>query len=102
MSPYLAHLLGWFLPVIAVQWIIGWRILSANLGAITAAAGIASVYYSLTDVVAIHQGIWFFGEGQISGVHIGNVPVEEVVFFFLTAWLVAQSFVLFLPTRFRR
>lgn len=101
MSPYLSHLLVWFLPLIAGQWLIGWRILAANWRVIAACTLIAGVYYSLTDVVAIREGIWFFGEDQITGLHVGPVPVEEILFFHLTAWLVVQSFILFLPERFR-
>lgn len=97
MSPYLSHLLYWFLPVIALQWLPGWRIFLANWRAIVWPSVLAGTYYSLSDVVAIGQGIWFFGADQISGVHVGPVPIEEILFFFLTAWLVAQSFVLFLP-----
>lgn len=101
MSPYLSHLLFWFLPIIALQWAIGWKIFLANRRAIFVPTLIAGTYYSLSDVVAIREGIWFFGENQILGVHIGPVPIEEILFFFLTALLVAQSFVLFLPARLR-
>ena len=101
MSPYLAHLLVWFLPVIGLQWLIGWRIFLANWKVILFPTLIAGTYYSLSDIVAIREGIWFFGENQISGHKIGPVPIEEILFFFLTAWLVAQSFVLFLPEKLR-
>jgi lycopene beta-cyclase len=101
VSPYLTHLLVWFLPVILLQWVIGWRIFLANLRAIFLPTLLAGTYYTLSDVVAIREGIWFFGEGQINGLHVGPVPVEEILFFYLTALLVAQSFVLFLPARLR-
>ena len=101
MSPYLSHLLVWFLPILALQWVIGWRIFLANGRAIFWPTMIAGTYYSLSDVVAIGEGIWHFGPDMICGIHIGPVPLEEILFFFLTAWLVAQSFVLFLPERLR-
>ncbi|MFM7182948.1 MAG: lycopene cyclase domain-containing protein [Verrucomicrobiales bacterium] len=101
MSPYLSHLLVWFLPIIAIQWAVGWKIFRANLRAIFLPTLIAGTYYSLSDVVAISEGIWFFGDNQILGVYVGPVPIEEILFFFLTALLVAQSFVLFLPARLR-
>lgn len=101
MPPYLSHLLLWFLPVIALQWLVGWRIFLANARAILIPTIIAGTYYSLSDVVAIREGIWFFGENQILGVHAGPVPVEEILFFFLTALIVAQAFVLFLPRHLR-
>ncbi len=101
MSPYLLHLLVWFVPLILLQWAIGWRILLGNLRAVIAGTLIGGVYYSLTDVVAILQGIWFFGDDQITGLHIGPVPIEEILFFTIVSWLVAQSFILLLPERFR-
>lgn len=101
MSPYLSHLLYWFIPIIALQWVVGWRIFLANKRAIALPTLIAGTYYTLSDVVAINEGIWFFGEGMITGLHVGPVPIEEILFFYLTAWLVAQSFVLFLPERLR-
>ena len=101
MSPYLSHLLVWFLPVIALQWLVGWRIFLANARAVFVPTAIAGTYYSLSDIVAIGEGIWFFGENQIMGVYLGPVPIEEILFFFLTSLLVAQSFVLFLPARLR-
>ena len=101
MSAYLDHLLYWFLPIILLQWVIGWRIYLANWKALLWPTVIAGTYYSLSDWHAIHQGIWMFGDGMITGIHVGPVPIEEILFFFLTALLVAQSFLLFLPANLR-
>ncbi len=99
---YLKHLLVWILPFLAGQWIIGWRIFVRNLRAVLGPALIAGTYYSFCDAVAIRSGLWFFGEGKILGVSFGVVPLEECLFFFLTALLVAQSVVLLLPASCRR
>jgi lycopene cyclase domain-containing protein len=99
---YLSHLLMWMLPVIAIQWVIAWRIFMRNLRAVLLPPLIVGLYYSLTDLVAIHEGIWFFDESQTLGIKLGVVPVEEVLFFFITALIVAQSLVMLLPERLRR
>ena len=57
MSPYLSHLLFWFLPIIALQWAIGWKIFLANRRAIFVPTLIAGTYYSLSDVVAIRETV---------------------------------------------
>ena len=99
---YLLHLVGWAGPVILGQWAIGWRIFRHNLRALFGPAVVGMVFFGLTDSVAVRAGIWFFDPAQILGWHIGPLPVEEVLFFFLTSLLVAQSLVLFLPASCRR
>lgn len=98
---YLWHLLVWGLPVIALQWAIGCRIFARNWRALLYPTLIAGTYYSIVDSFAVRSGIWFFDPQQILGIHIGPLPLEEVLFFYLTSLLVAQSLILFLPQRFR-
>lgn len=99
-SPYLIHLL-WIAGVIVLQWIIVHRILRRAVGPILLAGLIGGSYYTLVDMVAVAEGIWRFDETQIDGTRIGPLPIEEVLFFFMTATLVAQSLYLFLPPRLR-
>jgi lycopene cyclase domain-containing protein len=98
---YLYHLLGWMLPIAVVQWFIGWRIFWRNLRAVIVPTLAIGTYFTLADSIAIHQGIWKFDRNQILGLHLGLVPVEEVIFFYLTSLLVSQSLVLFLPEKLR-
>ena len=80
------------------EWVLAFALFSAHalmLLIITTAFGI---YYVLADLVAVRAGTWFFDEKQITGVKLAGVlPWEEIVFFFLTSLLVAQSYVLLLP-----
>ncbi len=98
---YGIHLI-WIVAVVLVQWVIGRKILLNNLKTIVVATLLIGTYYSLSDIWAIDQGIWFFNESLISGVSLGPMPLEEAIFFYATSMLVAQSLILFLPSRLRR
>ncbi|MCB0713905.1 MAG: lycopene cyclase domain-containing protein [Ignavibacteriae bacterium] len=100
-TTYLYHLLFWMLPVIAIQWSIGWRIFLRNRKAVFIPPLIFGTYYSLTDLVAVGEGIWFFDENQIVGLKAGPLPIEEILFFFITALLVSQSIVMLVPKKYR-
>jgi lycopene cyclase domain-containing protein len=58
-------------------------------------------FYSLADSVAVRDGIWHFDRAQILGIHVGVLPIEEILFFYITALLVSQSFVMLIPGRMR-
>lgn len=99
---YAFHLFAWMGPIIALQWLGFWRTLWPNRWPMLKSVVIVGTYLCLTDIVAVHYGIWHFDETLIFGFSPGGVPIEEWAFFYLTALLVAQSFVLFLPERLRR
>ncbi len=112
---YLFHLVAWMGPVLLLQWAVGWRILRANCRALVLPVLLVGTYLIATDVVAVAMGIWYFDPDLIlAGSVTGDtpswirflakplgVPVEEWLFFYLTALLCAQSFILFLPDRLR-
>lgn len=108
---YLVHLVLWMGPIAILQWMVFPKILRPRAKGIFATAGIVGSYLILTDIVAVSLGIWFFNEALILRGYFAEgeapllrflaapfgVPIEEWLFFYLTALLVAQSFVLFLP-----
>jgi len=112
---YLFHLLAWMIPVALLQWAVGWRILIANRKAVLMPTLFVGTYLVLTDIVAVFLGIWHFDPDLIlAGIATNQptgfvtfvlapfgVPLEEWMFFYLTALLCAQSFILFLPDRYR-
>lgn len=101
-TAYLSHILLWMAPMLFLQWTVGARILRNNLRAILFPSAAAAIYLTLVDSLAIRSGIWCFDTHQILGPTIGPwVPIEEALFFILTALLVSQSLVLLLPSRFR-
>jgi len=113
---YAFHLVAWLGGVTALQWLGFPRLLWANRSAVFLPALIVGSYLIATDVVAVHFGVWRFDADLILWGAVDplarpvlafclkpfGVPIEEWAFFYLTGLLVAQSFVLFLPTRLRR
>ncbi|MGF1531795.1 MAG: lycopene cyclase domain-containing protein [Puniceicoccaceae bacterium] len=100
-ATYLFHLLFWIGGIILLQWIFFWRLFLGNWRAVLLGPFLLGTYLIATDVVAVKLGIWYFDPQRILGLNPLGVPIEEWLFFYLTAALVAQSFVLFLPASYR-
>lgn len=91
--PYLPFLLAWALPVLAIQWLLGgrylwrerhtWPLVTLGLG----------IWFSLADAIAINAHIWSFDTSSLVGIWLGPVPLEEVLFYLLTAAMCVQGFV---------
>lgn len=99
---YFLHLVCWTAPLLLGQWVIGWRVFVRNAAAVFCPAVIGMIFFSACDSFAVRAGIWRFDDGQILGWHVGPLPVEEVLFFFLTSLLVTQSLLLLVPASYRR
>lgn len=99
---YAWHLLFWFLPIIGFQWIIAWEVILPRWHTVVIPCILLGSWLSFADWIAVRQGIWFFDEKQITGWKWkGVLPWEEIAFFFLTSFLVAQSFLILLPEELR-
>lgn len=96
-TSYADHLLFWFLPIIVLQWAFGWSILVPYADIVVLAAIVWGTYYTIADIVAVREGIWYFDRSQTTGLTVGPLPWEEVAFFVLTSLLVSQSVLLLLP-----
>jgi lycopene cyclase domain-containing protein len=95
---YALHLV-WFLPVMYTQWIVAAPLFIAHAGLLAMVTTGFGCYYTLADLAAVRAGTWFFDEKQITGGKLAGVlPWEEIAFFFLTSLLVAQSYLLLLPS----
>jgi lycopene cyclase domain-containing protein len=94
---YLFFELAWAVPVIALQWLVGRRRLWSVRWILLLSVVLPTAYLVAADSVAIAQGIWTLHADRIVGVRVGNVPLEEAIFFLLTNSMVAQSVLLVLP-----
>jgi len=58
-----------------------------------ASALVGAVVVTLADAIAIRAGIWSFDRARLVGWYLGPVPLEEALFYLLTALMVTQGFV---------
>lgn len=82
---YLALILAWALPPIALQLAVGADVLWRHRrSALPVLAGM-SLYLGAADALAIGSGVWIIDPAQTVGFLIGGVlPVEELLFFLAT------------------
>lgn len=93
---YLVFEVSWALPVLLVQWLVGRRWLWKWRRMLVIGVAASTLYLSCADSVAIGNGIWTLHPDRILGWRVGNVPIEESIFFLLTNAMVAQSVVIVL------
>lgn len=91
---YLVLELIWALPVLLVQWVVGARKLWTSRLVLLAGITIPSLYLAAADGFAIANGIWVLHSDRILGFRLGDLPVEEMLFFLLTNAMVAQAVIL--------
>ena len=82
---YLSITLFWALPPIGIQLLFGadilWQYRKLGFWAIA----VPGTYLSLMDIVALNESTWSISASQTTGVvFFGILPLEEVVFFFIT------------------
>ena len=99
-ATYLLFELGWGLPVVGVQWLVGGACLWRHRRSLVLTVMVASIYLTCADAVAIQQHIWTLQPGRIVGLRLGNVPIEEAIFFSLTNSMVSQAVILVLRSDF--
>jgi len=91
---YLGAILAWGAPVLALQWLVGAPALRDRYRTVVLGVGIPTLYLSVVDRVAIHQGIWELSARYTTGVTIAGLPVEEALFFLTTNLFVVQGLLL--------
>ena len=96
---YLFHLFSWAGLFIIIQYIFGYKKIKKHLKLIFIPSIFMTIFFSLADSVSIGNGIWGFDPAQTIGTKIGNVPLEEILFFFLTNVLITEAMILFLPEK---
>ena len=89
-ATYLALILVWALPPVALQLVFGADILWRYRRLVTAAVLVSTVYLWLADTVAIRLGIWTISSQQTLGLNLPwGLPLEEAIFFLMTNVLIS-------------
>ena len=91
---YLALILVWACPILAVQWTYGGDYLWGNKRLLSLACGLPTLYLWIADRIAIELEIWFISERFTTGLHLAGLPIEEAIFFLATNLLVVQGLML--------
>ena len=94
---YLSITLFWALPAILPQLLFGADILWHYRKLVFWAIMVPGMYLSLMDIVALSDTTWAISKSQTTGVlFFGILPLEEVVFFFITNVLITFGMTLLL------
>ncbi|MGQ9833573.1 MAG: lycopene cyclase domain-containing protein [Candidatus Villigracilaceae bacterium] len=104
---YLSITLFWAFPAIFPQLLFGADILWHHRKLVALALFIPAAYLSLMDIAALTEATWSISKDQTTGIlFFGILPLEEVVFFFITNTLIVFGMTLMLsqegPARFAR
>ena len=93
---YFQLILFWAMPVVGLQWALGWPFLMEVKRVWWTSISLLTSYFCVVDAIAIQERIWVFPQGTISGFKIFNIlPMEEGLFFLLTNTMVVQGYLLF-------
>ncbi|MCS7220032.1 MAG: lycopene cyclase domain-containing protein [Anaerolineae bacterium] len=88
-ATYLALILIWALPPMALQLAFGADILWRYRCLVTTVILVPTFYLATADALAIRAGIWTISPEQSLGVHLlGGLPLEEAIFFLVTNTLI--------------
>jgi lycopene cyclase domain-containing protein len=99
---YLSITLFWALPAIFPQVLFGADILWHHRKLVGLATLAPGTYLSLMDIVALKDTTWSISREQTTGIlFFGILPLEEVVFFFITNILIAFGMTLLLSNESR-
>lgn len=94
---YLSITLFWAFPAIFPQLLYGADILWHYRKLVFLAVFIPGTYLSLMDIIALKDTTWSISPAQTTGIlFFGILPLEEVVFFFITNILIAFGITLLL------
>ena len=94
---YLSITLAWAFPAIFPQLLFGADILWHHRKLVALTILVPGTYLSLVDIVALRDTTWSVAPSQTTGVlFFGILPLEEVVFFFITNVLIGFGMTLML------
>lgn len=80
--------------MLLLQWAAGHNRLWEARTILVVAVALPTLYLTAADGIAIANGVWMLHSSRIVNVRIGDVPLEECIFFLLTNAMVVQSVLL--------
>jgi lycopene cyclase domain-containing protein len=95
-------ILSWALIPILLQLAFGADLLLANWRLALTGILPVTLYLWWVDSLAISAGTWMIDPRQTTGIMIGVLPIEEMVFFFLTNVIIVFGITLMLTPSGRR
>jgi lycopene cyclase domain-containing protein len=95
-SFYLGLILSWASPIWLLQQNFGYQLLGREWKKLVVGVSIPSIYLSLCDSIAISENTWNISKQFTTGIGIGVLPLEEILFFFATNIMLVQTLILFL------
>src|ERR1044071_7685080 len=100
---YLSIILFWAFPPIFVQLLFGADILWHNRKLVFWAMIVPATYLSIMDMIALKETTWSISTSQTTRIlFFGILPLEEVVFFFITNMLITFGMTLLLSNASRK
>jgi lycopene cyclase domain-containing protein len=91
---YLILILSWALIPLLIQAAFGADILLAYWHSLLLIIWIPTLYLWLVDAMALAGGTWTIDPAQTTGLMLGVIPIEEMLFFFMTNVIIAFGMIL--------
>lgn len=92
---YAFLILGWAIPVITVQWLLGANSFCQHRQLLLWGISVPTLYLWIADSFAIQNGIWDIARPTSTGLLLfGILPIEEALFFLVTNMMLGLGFVL--------
>lgn len=88
---YLGLILGWTMPVVALQWGWGGGVFTGLGRVALLGVTVPTVYLWVVDRIAIGLDIWEISPRFTTGLDLAGLPIEEAVFFLMTNVMVVQG-----------
>jgi lycopene cyclase domain-containing protein len=93
---YLTLIISWALVPVLIQVAFGADILLAHWLVILPGVFVPTLYLWVVDHLALGSGTWAIDPAQTTGLRLGILPLEEMVFFFMTNLIIVFGVTLML------
>lgn len=99
---YLTLILSWALIPVLLQTAVGADILWRHWRTLVVSILVPTLYLWWVDSLAISSGTWTIDPAQTTGLMLGSLPFEEMLFFLMTNVIIVFGMVLFLSPETRQ